>query len=404
MTRKLAIDGGAPLRSAALAPWPVYEDDEIEAVVATLRSGRVNQWTGEDVNAFEREFAAYVGTRSAVAVANGTVSLELALRAAGVGPGDEVVVAPRTFMASASCVVTVGATPVFADVDPRSGTLTAATIEAALTPRTRAVIPVHLAGWPCPMDEIMDLAVEHHLFVLEDCAQSHGATLYGRQTGSWGHAASFSFCQDKIMSTGGEGGLITTNDEELRRAIWSMKDHGKSWEAVFERDHPPGFRWLHETVGTNLRMTGLSAAIGRRQLRKLDGWIERRQANAATLSRAVADLPVLDVPQPPAHVRHAGYRWYGYVVPERLAPGWDRDRVLAALAAEGLPAMSGSCSEVYLERAFSDRGLAPAAPLPVARQLGERSIAMPLHPTLSEADVRDLAAGLRSVLLAASRG
>ncbi len=358
----------------------------------------MNQWTGNEVRQFEEEFAAYVGCRHAVALANGTVALELALLALGIEPGDEVVTTSRTFIASAGAIVLRGAVPVFADVDPVSQNITAETIARVLTPRTRAIIAVHLAGWPCDMDPILELARERGLKVIEDCAQAHGAAYKGRKVGRLGDAAAFSFCQDKIMTTGGEGGMLTTNDPQVWQKAWSFKDHGKSWEAVFERSHPPGFRWLHESFGTNWRMTEMQAAIGRAQLRKLDRWLAARRRNAAMLAGGLQELPALRLTRPPAEIGHAFYKFYVFLQPERLRPGWDRDAVMQALAGEGIPSFSGSCSEIYLEQAFRRAGLTPAAPLPTARQLGATSLMFLVHPTLGEREMEDTCRATARVL------
>ena len=203
--------------------WPFYADDEIEAVNAVLRSGRVNQWTGPEVFEFEQACAARFGGGRAIALANGSVALELALRAFGIGPGDEVVVSPRSFVASVSCVSLVGATPIFADVDPDSGNITAESVSRVLTDRTRAIIPVHLAGWPADVPGMMDLVRGRDIKVIEDCAQAHGAEIGGESVGSFGDAAAFSFCQDKIISTGGEGGLLTVKDESAWQWAWSSQ-------------------------------------------------------------------------------------------------------------------------------------------------------------------------------------
>jgi dTDP-4-amino-4,6-dideoxygalactose transaminase len=199
--------------NTGFSPWPCFSEEEVSAVATVLRSNRVNYWTGNECREFEKEFAAWCGTEYAIALANGTLALDLALRGLNIGPGDEVIVTPRTFIASVSCVVNAGATPVFADVDLESGNLCADTIQTALTPRTKAVICVHLAGWPCDMDPIMALAAQHGFKVIEDCAQAHGARYKGRSVGSIGHIGAWSFCQDKIMTTGGEGGMVTVNDE-----------------------------------------------------------------------------------------------------------------------------------------------------------------------------------------------
>jgi dTDP-4-amino-4,6-dideoxygalactose transaminase len=367
--------------------WPRFDDEQIAAAVAVLRSGKVNYWTGEEGRAFEAEFAEAAGCRYGIALANGTLALELALRSLDIGAGDEVVVTPRTFLASASCAVVCGARPVFADVDPVSQNITAASIEAVLSPRTKAVIAVHLAGWPCDIDPILELCRSRGLKLIEDCAQAHGATYRGRPVGSFGDAAAFSFCQDKIMTTAGEGGMLVTNDRALWSRAWAYKDHGKSFEAVYERVHPPGFRWLHESFGTNWRMTEVQAAIGRVQLRRLPEWLDRRRRNAAVLTERLQAIPALRVTRPPNHAGHAYYKYYAFVRPERLAEGWDRDRILAAITAQGVACFSGSCSEIYREKAFDGTGLAPAERLPVARALGETALMFLVHPTLSEADM-----------------
>jgi len=398
----LALDGGTPLRTSPLPPWPHFAADEIEAVRAVLASGRANYWTGKEGTSFETEFAHYVGTKYAVALANGSVALELALHALDIGPGDEVVVPSRSFLATASCVVLRGARPVFADVDARSGNLSAETVRAALTPRTRAVIAVHLAGWPCDMAPLLDLAREHGLKVIEDCAQSHGATVGKRVTGSLGHVGAFSFCQDKIMTTGGEGGMLVTDDPALWERAWSYKDHGKSYDAAFNHEHPPGFRWLHESFGTNWRMTEMQAAIGRLQLAKLPEWLSTRRRHARILERELAGTPGLLLSPAPREGEHAYYKFYAFIDPGRLAPGWNHERIITAVSAEGIPCGEGSCSEMYLEKAFSDAGLGPRQPFPVAHELGETSLMFMVHPTMTERDVLDTATAVRKVMAVAT--
>jgi dTDP-4-amino-4,6-dideoxygalactose transaminase len=386
-----------------LAPWPLFAPDERAAVDAVLASGKVNYWTGTEARQFEEEYANAIGVEHAIAVANGTVALEVPLRIWGIGPGDEVVVTPRTFIASTSCVVLSGARPVFADVDRDSGNITPETIERVLTPRTRAIIPVHLAGWPCEMDQIKALAAERGVMVLEDCAQAHGARIHGRHVGSFGDASAFSFCQDKIITTGGEGGLITTNNSEFWSRCWSFKDHGKSYDAVYRRQHGVGFRWLHESFGTNGRMTEMQAAIGRRQLAKLGGWVHARRRNAAIYSERFAGLSLLRVPVAPPHVFHAYYKFYVHVRSESLASGWSRDRVLSAIVERGVPCFTGSCSEVYREAAFTESGYAPTSPLPTARELGETSLMFLVHPTLSEGEVHAICDVVDHVVRQATR-
>jgi len=401
-TDKFDIAGVTPIRNAPFPPWPFFAQDEIDAAVAPLRSGKVNYWTGTEGREFEREFAAYAGCKYAIALTNGTVALELPLYAYGIGAGDEVITTCRTFIASASAIVARGAVPVLADVDPVSQNITADTIRPLITARTKAIICVHLAGWPCDMDPIMALAKEHGLKVIEDCAQCHGATYQGKPVGSLGDVAAFSFCQDKIITTGGEGGMLTTNDEAVWRKAWEYKDHGKSYDAVYNQQHPPGFRWLHESFGTNWRLIESQSAIGRVQLRKLPDWIAARQRHAAILTDSFSLIPALRVTPVPAGIGHAMYKYYVFVRPERLAPGWDRDRVMNAITAEGIPCFSGSCSEIYLEKAFIDAGYGPKARLPVAKELGETSLMFLVHPTLNEADMHDTCKAVEKVFAQAA--
>jgi hypothetical protein len=399
-TAHLAIEGGTPVRAKPFPPWPYFANDEIDAVVRVLNSTRVNYHTGPEGRTFESEFAAFTGSRHAVALANGTVALELAFLCLDIGPGDEVIVPPRTFIATASAVVARGATPVFADVDPNSQNITANSIEAALTPQTRAIIPVHLAGMPCDMEPIMELAGRHDLKVIEDCAQALGARYRGAHVGTFGHVAAFSFCQDKIMTTCGEGGMLVTNDDELYERAWSYKDHGKSRALVYDTAPRTGvaFRWLHESFGTNWRMTEMQSAQGRIALAKIPDWVERRRANAGVLLQGLASHPALRIPVPGDEIYHAYYKFYAFVRPEMLAEGWTRDRIAEAVIAEGVPCFSGSCSEIYLEKAFAAADLAPITRLPVARELGETSLVLLVHPTAGEREMNDAVNAVEKVL------
>lgn len=369
------------------SPWPSFTAEEADAVCQTLLSNKVNYWTGTECREFEKEFAAWTDTKYAVALSNGTLALDVALKALNIGPGDEVIVTPRTFIASVSCVVNTGATPVFADVEIDSGNLSATTISKVLTPKTKAVICVHLAGWPCDMDPIMALAKRHHFKVIEDCAQAHGARYKNRSVGGIGHIGAWSFCQDKIMTTGGEGGMVTTNDESLWRAMWAYKDHGKSYEAVYEHQHPKGFRWLHESFGTNWRMLEMQAVIGRIQLKRMSEWSAIRAQYAEMIWAACRLFNAIRVPVVPADSTHAHYKCYVYVQPDLLAAGWSRDRIVEAIVALSVPCFQGSCSEVYLEKAFDATGWRPKERLPNARELGETSVMFLVHPTLTQSEL-----------------
>lgn len=403
--------------NTAFSPWPSFTIEEADAVRQVVLSNKVNYWTGTECREFEKEFATWCGTRHAVALANGTLALDVALKALGIGPGDEVVVTPRTFIASISCVINAGATPVFAEVEADSGNISAATIAKVLTPRTRGIVCVHLAGWPCDMDPIMALAAQHNIKVIEDCAQAHGARYKGRSVGAIGHIGAWSFCQDKIMTLGGEGGMVTTNDKALWSAMWSYKDHGKSYEAVYERQHPAGFRWVHESFGTNWRMLEMQATIGRIQLRKMPQWTAARTANAEAIWAACRPFRSVRVPMfscdggqcsgtCPQNNRcvHGHYKCFVYVNPNQLAAGWTRDRIAASINALGVPCYQGTCSEVYLEKAFDNTGWRPEARMEVARELGETSLMFLVHPTLTQAEIDLTCKAIQEVLSNATVG
>jgi dTDP-4-amino-4,6-dideoxygalactose transaminase len=375
--------------------WPFHSDDELNAVRKVLSSGYTNYWTGLECHEFEKEFSEFIGTKYAIALMNGTVALESALYALDIGSGDEVITSCRTFLASASCIVSRGATPILADVDRESQNITSATIEPCITPRTKAIIVVHLAGWPAKMDSIMALAEKYNLYVIEDCAQSMGAIYKNRRVGSWGHVAAFSFCQDKIMTTGGEGGMITTDNEEIWQKIWSFKDHGKNYSKVYHHLHPVGFRWLHDSFGTNFRMTEMQAAIGRVQLKKLLEWLVIRNKNASLLNEKFKNHSILRLTYPSDDIYHAYYKYYVFIRPEWLKKGWSRDRIMQEANELGIPCFVGSCSDIGLEQAFkkmeSIKSVSSKALVnkrPIAKQLGETSLMFLVHPTLTSEEMQ----------------
>ena len=389
--------------NTAFSPWPSFTEEEANAVSQVLLSNKVNYWTGQECRQFEQEFAAWADSEYAVALANGTLALDVALKALEIGEGDEVIVTPRTFLASVSSIVTAGAKPVFADVDQNSQNIEAEHIAAVLTPNTKAVVVVHLAGMPAEMDAIMALSKQHGFYVIEDCAQAHGAKYKGRSVGSIGHVGAWSFCQDKIMTTGGEGGMVTTNDEALWRKMWSYKDHGKSYAAVYERQHAPGFRWLHESFGTNWRMTEIQAVIGRIQLTRMNDWTAARQANAKLIDEVANGFDVVRTVVVPEYIEHAEYKHYLFVNPDQLAEGWSRDRIVDEIMAEGVPCFQGSCSEVYLEKAFDGTDFRPAERLTNAKSLGETSLMFLVHPTLTRNEMDKICTVLAQVLRQAQR-
>ncbi len=393
--------------SRKFASWPYYGREEIEAVIRVLRSGRVNQWTGTEVVNFEKEYAEYLGVRHCVALANGSVALDVALTALGVGKGDEVIVTPRTFVASASCIALRGAIPVFADVDRQSGNITVETVRMVFTSRTKAVIAVHLAGWPCVLEELRRFCNKKNIYLIEDCAQAHGARYNNKPVGSFGDIACFSFCQDKIITTGGEGGLLATNNKKIWNAAWSLKDHGRHYDEAFNRKQGAGFAWVVDSFGTNYRLTEMQAAIGRIMLRKLDNWVEKRRQLASVLNECFEEMPALRVVIPPKKAYHAYYKYYVYVRPEMLKTSWPRDRILGELAKTGINCGSGSCPEVYMERAFVDYYRRIGRPrqkrLPMAKELGETSMMFQVHPTLNKEDMYYIAGRMKRILKKAAR-
>ena len=394
--------------------WPDYSEAEIAAAADCLRRGDVNGLVGQEVSRFEAEFAAWCGAAHALAVANGTVALDLALWGLDLPKGSEVIVTPRSYVASASVVVNAGLVPIFADVDPETGNLSAETIAPCITERTSAILVVHLNGWPCDMDPILALARTHGLRVIEDCAQAHGARYRGRSVGTLGDVAAWSFCQDKIMTTGGEGGMVTTDDAELAERMWSIRDHGKS-RAAMRGAHPPGFRWVVESFGTNWRLTGPQAAIGRVQLGLMPDWSARRATASEVLRQALLPYPCITVPSDRCAgclgacdrgaegCRHAHYRLQVWVNEEHLAPGWSRDRIIEALdPVFGDDARHGPCPTIYDEKAFREAGLAPEEPLATAVALGERSIMFKIYPTMTRAQLDAYAAALHDTIAEAS--
>jgi len=386
-----------------LNPWPSYTQEEIQTVSQVLSSGQVNYWTGDQCQKFEKEFATWCGSKYAIATSNGTTALDLALKALAIRQGDEVIVTPRSFIASVSCVVNAGATPIFADVDLNSGDITAQTISEQISDKTKAIICVHLAGYPCEMEAIMCLAKKHNIFVIEDCAQAHGAKYQEQRVGSIADIGCFSFCQDKIMSTGGEGGMVVTNQEAFWKIMWAFKDHGKGYSAVFETDHPPGFRWLHESFGSNFRMTEMQAAIGRIQLARMDDWHAKRNHNAKIIMATLAKFPqLISLPKIDKQVEHAWYKLNVYVQKMGLANNWSRDRIIEQINQLGVPCYSGSCSEIYLEKAFDQR-FRPKERLENARLLGETTLTFLVHPTLSSEDLEKTCSVIQTVLNLASK-
>lgn len=398
------------LRNNISSSWPSYSDEEANIAKRVILSNKVNYWTGEECRKFEKEFSSFINVDYSVAVSNGTVALDLALNALGIGVGDEVIVTARTFLASVSSIVNSGAKPIFVDISRETQNITPDEIKSAITSKTKAIMCVHLAGWPCEMDEIMEIAQKNSLFVIEDCAQAHGAKYKGKPVGSIGHIGAWSFCQDKIMTTGGEGGMVTTNDKILWKKMWAYKDHGKSFDAVYSNKQSEGFRWLHESFGTNWRMTEVQGAIGRYQLTKINEWTKQRNINQSLIWDECRSIDGIRVPsfkcasckciQYDSCV-HAAYKTYVFIELNKLKSGWDRDKIISEVTKKGVPCFSGSCSEVYLEKAFDNSDLRPKLRLSASKELGETSIMFQVHPTLTKSELSLYCKTLKNVMLSA---
>jgi O-antigen biosynthesis protein WbqV len=379
--------------------WPSYEADEIEAAKAVLTSGRVNALLhGEHTQAFEEEFARFIGAQHAVAVSNGTMALELALRSLGIGAGHEVIIPARSFFATASCVIAVGAEPVFADIDPVSQNICPNSVARMIGPRTKAIICVHLSGWPCDAGSLQALCAEHQLLLIEDCAQAHGAAIGGRRVGSFGHAAAFSFCTDKIMSTAGEGGMLVTSDRDTWLSAWSYKDHGKSHEKVASGRASCAFRYLHDSFGSNFRLTEAQAAIGRLQLEKLPGWLARRRNNAAILNDLLEDHPLITTPKPSAEITHAWYKYNLQLKVEELQHRSDVANIVGELRTRGITCGPGSCPDMSKEAACDGREFRSDGNLPDATKIGQSNLMLAIDHLFDERQIHAIGTLVRHVV------
>jgi len=378
--------------------WPSFTSEEADSVRNVLLSNKVNYWTGNECREFEKEFAVWSNSEYAIALGNGTLALDSALKALDIGFGNEVIVTSRTYIASVTSIVTAGAIPIFADIDTNSQNITTTSIRSMITKKTKAIICVHLAGWPCEMDEIIELANEFNLYVIEDCAQAHGAKYKSKPVGSIGNIGCWSFCQDKIMTTGGEGGMVTTNDKSLWSKMWSYKDHGKSYKAVYEQKHPDGFQWLNESFGTNWRMTELQGVIGRIQLKRMSNWHSNRISNALKIWNTAKQCKGLRVPSIPDYIEHAAYKCYVFIKLEELKNGWGRDKVKKEINELGVPCYAGVCPEVYLEKAFDNSGFRPKERLANAKELGQSSLMFLVHPTLTKNEIQQTCDAITSVM------
>ncbi len=385
-----------------ISSWPYYDSDEQEAALRTLKTGKVNYWTGNQVKLFEEAFSRYIGVNYSIAVSNGSLALSLAYLAIGIGKGDEIITTPRTFIATASSLVLLGAKPIFADVNHNSGCITVDTIEPLITKKTKALVVVHIAGWPADMEQIMKLAKKYNLKVVEDCSQAHGSSISEKKVGSFGDISVWSFCQDKIITTGGEGGMVSTDNIDYWKKMWSFKDHGKSYDVIMSDKFKSGFKWVHEMFGSNFRLTEFQAAIGSVQLNKLDHWINMRNINALKFTNVLKKYKSIRIPEIPFNYKIAWYKFYCFLNDNYLKEDWNRYRIINEINKEGFPASIGGCSEIYLEKCFVNSNLNPEKRLPIAKELGETSIMFQLHPTIKSNEMEEYCNIISSILEKAS--
>tara|TARA_Y100000589_G_C27198895_1_gene648423 strand:- start:3568 stop:4725 length:1158 start_codon:yes stop_codon:yes gene_type:complete len=379
--------------------WPSYDEDDLKVVSEILKSGKVNYWTGDNCKKFEEEFSNLMKCKYSIALANGSLALTAAYKSLDLKIGDEIITTPRTFLATASSAVLLGLKTIFADVDYHSGCITAETIEPLITKKTKAISLVHIGGWPAEVEKIRELANSYNLKLVEDCSQAHGAKFKGISVGNFGDVSTWSFCQDKIISTGGEGGMLTTNSKNIFKSVLSYKDHGKNFDLLSSNQKSSsGFKWLHESIGTNMRLTEIQSAIGRNQLKKLENWNQLREKNSMILFENLKEIDCIRIPLPDMHLKHAWYRFYCYIDPKYLLTGWDRNRILFEVEKLGVKIFSGSCGEIYLEKCFQDLGYFPKERLKNAKELGETSLAILVDPTISENEQFEAAKKIRSVI------
>jgi dTDP-4-amino-4,6-dideoxygalactose transaminase len=371
-----------------------YNDKfSLNKVNKILKSTKVNYWSGTEGRNFEKEFSKYVGNKYSVAVSNGSVALELALKSLNLNQNDKVIVSPRSFVISASCVINLGLNPVFSDVD-RNGNLSIEGISKAFTKSVKAIILVHLNGLPCDMDPIVKFAKKNKIYLIEDCAQAHGAIYKNKPVGSFGDVSTWSFCQDKIISTGGEGGMISTNDKKIWMKCWSLKDHGKNYKNVFFKKHKQGFRWLHDELGSNHRMTEIQSALGRHQLKNLDKQIKKRNKIANLYLKGLKYFWLkTNLIQKPNFVcsscplkdnkfkncnscRHSFYRLNFFLNIKKI----NQIELIDKLSNANISCGVGACPEIYREKVFKKLKAYPKKRLPNAKILGETSLMFSINP------------------------
>ena len=387
-----------------------YSKKQIFDVVRLLNNNKTNYWTGNHGRLFETEFSKYHVLKYSICVSNGSVALEIALKALDLKKNSAIIVTPRSFIISASCVLNVGLKPIFADVD-LNGNINIEGIRKTYKTGVKAIIVVHLNGLSCDLDPIVQFAKEKKLYLIEDCSQAHGAIYKGKKVGTFGDIATWSFCQDKIISTGGEGGMISTNNKKLWKKCWSYKDHGKNYNSVFYKKHKTGFKWLHDNLGSNYRMTEMQAAIGRTQLKNLDNQLKIRNAIANLYLNDLKDYyqkyhllqkpdfkcqtcPFKQNEKKCNKCLHAFYRLNLFTNKNKIK----QIKLIEQFNKNKINCSVGSCPEIYREKIFKKLKLYLKQRLPNAKLLGESSIMFPIDPGRSKVKVKTEINSIKKIL------
>ena len=382
--------------------WPHVSKSETILINKVLKSNKLNYWTGNNCKLFEQEFSKYIGKKYGVSLCNASVALDISLKAFNFKKGDEIVVTPRSYISSASCVINNYLKPVFADIDPNSQNINGETIKKVITNKTKAIILVHLAGYPCEMSEIMNIAKKYKLKIIEDCSQSHGAMYRNKFTGSFGDIAIWSFCNDKIMNTLGEGGMLCVNNKKLYKKIWSLKDCGKNYSKFINNKKSYNFKWVHDFYGTNLRLTEVQAVVGRYQLKKLNYWVNTRKKYSSIILNNVKGLNIVNFHQVPSYIKHSYYRCYLRLNKKNIKKNWNKAKIIKAMNSKGIPCNSGSCPEIYKEKAFLNLKI-KFKKKKIASAISDEYIAFMVHPTLEKKNIIKISKTIKEILIKAQK-
>lgn len=375
--------------------WPFFNENMINDINTVIRSGKVNQWTGGKVFEFQNKFCDYFKCKHSVAVSNGTVALDLCLKALNLKQSDEVIVTSRSFIASASCCLFNDIKVNFADVDLNSQNITVESIKNVMNNNVKAIIVVHLAGYAADIENILNFCNNNNLYLIEDCAQCHGGKFKDKYLGTFGHINSWSFCQDKIITTLGEGGMITTNDTSLFKRAWSIKDHGKNYDKIFadlnykrNKMQSNNFKFIHDNIGTNWRLTEVQAVTGLHSLDLLDEWVKIRRRNAQILTNKFKSCKLIRIPYIPEYIYHSYYKFYIFINTENLKENSNRDSILNEIVKHGIPCQQGSCGEIYKENAFKNYKNIECSN---SIKLSQTAIMFKVDPSYNETEIEEIA-------------